>query len=93
MMHVFLFQIIGCEYHGYCSDITRTWPISGKFSSAQRELYEVVHSVQTELIQMCKKFPTLNELYETMGKLLGTRLKELGVISEKIKNEDISKVV
>ncbi|XP_018594029.1 xaa-Pro aminopeptidase 3 isoform X2 [Scleropages formosus] len=32
----------GCEYFGYVSDITRTWPVNGKFSPAQAELYEAV---------------------------------------------------
>lgn len=32
----------GCELNGYASDITRTWPVSGKFSAAQRELYDIV---------------------------------------------------
>lgn len=36
----------GCEYQGYCSDVTRTWPIDGRFSPAQRDVYQVVHSVQ-----------------------------------------------
>ena len=32
----------GCERHGYASDVTRTWPVSGKFSPEQRAVYEVV---------------------------------------------------
>ena len=32
----------GCERHGYASDITRTWPISGRFSGPQRAVYDVV---------------------------------------------------
>ena len=32
----------GCELHGYASDVTRTWPVSGAFSKHQRALYEVV---------------------------------------------------
>ena len=32
----------GCELHGYCSDVTRTWPVSGIFNKYQRALYEVV---------------------------------------------------
>ncbi|KAK6640944.1 hypothetical protein RUM44_012642 [Polyplax serrata] len=83
----------GCEYHAYCSDITRTWPISGKFSPAQRTLYEVVYSVQTDLIKLCSKFPTLNQLYEVMGRLLAERLKESGVISQKVPPEEIRKCV
>ena len=32
----------GCELHGYCSDVSRTWPVSGTFNKYQRALYEVV---------------------------------------------------
>ena len=42
----------GCEYHGYTSDISRTWPVSGKFSAAQRRLYEAVLHVQKECIKV-----------------------------------------
>ena len=34
----------GCELDGYASDITRTFPADGRFSPAQRELYEIVHA-------------------------------------------------
>ena len=40
----------GCEYHGYSSDITRTWPVGGKFTPPQRQLYEVVLRVQKKCI-------------------------------------------
>ena len=33
----------GTEYSGYCSDLTRTWPVSGTFTPQQRDVYEVVH--------------------------------------------------
>ncbi len=36
----------GCEYQGYASDITRTFPVNGRFSGAQRELYEIVLAAQ-----------------------------------------------
>ena len=42
----------GCEYHGYVSDVTRTWPVSGQFTSVQRDLYEVVHIAKQEIIQV-----------------------------------------
>jgi Xaa-Pro aminopeptidase len=32
----------GCELHGYSSDVSRTWPVSGTFSVQQREVYEIV---------------------------------------------------
>ncbi|RMZ52479.1 hypothetical protein APUTEX25_003622 [Auxenochlorella protothecoides] len=31
----------GCELHGYCSDVTRTWPVGGRFSPAQRDVYQL----------------------------------------------------
>lgn len=40
----------GCEYGGYTSDITRTWPINGSFTDAQKTLYQVVQRLQQELI-------------------------------------------
>lgn len=40
----------GCEYGGYSSDITRTWPISGNFTKSQKVLYDVVLHLQKELI-------------------------------------------
>jgi Xaa-Pro aminopeptidase len=36
----------GCELHGYCSDVTRTWPVSGSFSPAQKAVYEAVLEVR-----------------------------------------------
>ena len=42
----------GSEFHGYSSDITRTWPVSGKFSEPQRELYELVLRVQKKCLKV-----------------------------------------
>ncbi|XP_046399829.1 xaa-Pro aminopeptidase 3-like isoform X1 [Ischnura elegans] len=50
----------GCEYYGYCSDITRTWPVSGRFTGPQAELYTAVLWVQQRLIQMCRPSETLD---------------------------------
>ena len=47
----------GCEYHGYASDITRTWPVNGTFTEPQRELYEVVLRVQKKCISVGGKAP------------------------------------
>jgi Xaa-Pro aminopeptidase len=41
----------GCEYDYYASDITRTFPVSGRFSIAQRELYELVLEAQNEALK------------------------------------------
>ena len=36
----------GCEFDSYASDITRTWPVNGRFSAPQRRLYELVLRAQ-----------------------------------------------
>jgi intermediate cleaving peptidase 55 len=42
----------GGEYNGYASDITRTWPVNGKFTEPQRELYQVVLNVNKSCIKV-----------------------------------------
>ena len=42
----------GCEYHGYVSDVTRTWPIGGQFTASQRDLYELVLRVKEASIKV-----------------------------------------
>jgi Xaa-Pro aminopeptidase len=44
----------GAEVDYYCGDLTRTWPISGKFSPEQRAVYDIVLAAQLRCIDMCK---------------------------------------
>ena len=44
----------GAEYDGYASDITRTFPVNGKFSSEQRELYDLVLAAQAAAIDQAQ---------------------------------------
>jgi intermediate cleaving peptidase 55 len=44
----------GCEYAHYASDITRTFPVSGKFTDPQRDLYQAVLNVQKECVKKCR---------------------------------------
>ena len=44
----------GAEFRGYASDITRSWPISGQFTEAQREIYQVVLDAQIAAIDACQ---------------------------------------
>ena len=40
----------GCERNGYASDVSRTWPVSGKFKPEQRAVYDIVHEIYRYLI-------------------------------------------
>ncbi|KAK1119402.1 hypothetical protein K0M31_013232 [Melipona bicolor] len=83
----------GCEYHGYSSDVTRTWPINGTFTQEQNILYSIVLDVQNILIHKLKELPSLDQLYHDMCSLLGKRLQENGLIPKHLnKNELFSAV-
>lgn len=74
-----IFFYAGCEYGGYSSDITRTWPVNGKFTEPQRILYEIVYLVQCELLNaanVVEKF-TLDDLFDLMCHRLGKYLNEI----------------
>lgn len=81
----------GCEYFGYVSDITRTWPVNGKFSPAQAELYEAVLEVQRSCLSLCSSGISLDHIYSTMLVLLGRQLKRLGIIKASSSEADALK--
>lgn len=81
----------GCEYGGYSSDITRTWPANGRFDDAQRVLYEVVWQLQRELIgTMCHDGGrTLDDLFDTMCLRLGQLLQEAGLLKRTLAGNEL----
>lgn len=85
-------MVSGCEYHGYSSDITRTWPVNGQFNQYQKQIYEIVYNVQEDLINYCSNFPTLDQLFEKMCLLLGKELQNSGIIKMQSSNEYLMKV-
>lgn len=75
----------GCEFFGYVSDITRTFPVSGKFTNdRQRSLYELVLQVQQELIPQVEPGMTLDRLFRFMGPIMLKGLQELGILTTTI---------
>lgn len=88
-LYLSLSVFAGCEYHGYSSDITRTWPISGRFTPEQRVLYEIVLDVQKNLIESLKETPSLDNTFHHMCLLLGRRLQEIGLIPKKIDDDKL----
>ncbi|MDP3291942.1 MAG: aminopeptidase P N-terminal domain-containing protein, partial [Sulfuricurvum sp.] len=70
-----------CEWELYASDITRTFPINGKFSEAQKEVYEKVLDVQLRVIDAIKPSVKRDWLQIYSEELLCDALIELGVLS------------
>lgn len=83
----------GCEYGGYSSDITRTWPIDGNFNEHQRVLYEVVLTLQKDLIQTLLNPGglTLDELFDTMCFRLGSYLQEINLVPKQLSGYELAR--
>jgi Xaa-Pro aminopeptidase len=70
----------GCEYDHYTADITRTWPANGRFSPAQRKVYEIVLETQVAAIAMARPGTTLDQIHEFCVRKLTEGMVELGLL-------------
>ncbi|MDE7105659.1 MAG: aminopeptidase P N-terminal domain-containing protein [Anaeroplasmataceae bacterium] len=73
---------LGCSYHMYCSDISRTFPVSGKFTPRQKEIYNIVLAGQEHVLKHIKPGITTKELNQILVKFYAVELKKIGLIQE-----------
>jgi len=71
----------GCELNHYASDITRTFPANGKFSTEQKALYELVLKSQLAAIEAVKPGNTFNDPHEVVLEILTQGLVDLGLLT------------
>ena len=72
----------GCEYDGYASDITRTFPAGGRFSGAQRALYELVLASQEAAVAATKAGARFNAPHDATVAVLAQGLLDLGLLDK-----------
>ncbi len=70
----------GGELEGYAADITRTFPVNGKFTKEQKQLYELVLKAQLAAIQSVKPGKHWNTPHEVVVRILVEGLVELGIL-------------
>ena len=70
----------GCEYRYYACDVTRTFPINGRYSATQRALYEIVLRAQLEAIASIRPGATFNTPHETAVRTMVGGLVDLGLL-------------
>ena len=70
----------GAEFDLYAGDITRTFPVSGRFSSAQRQLYDIVLAAQERAIEAVTPGATLAAIHQGVVRDLSRGLVELGLL-------------
>jgi Xaa-Pro aminopeptidase len=70
----------GCELDYYASDITRTFPVGGRFTSAQRAIYEIVLEAQTAAIARVRAGNQWNDPHHTAVRVVTAGLVRLGLL-------------
>jgi Xaa-Pro aminopeptidase len=73
----------GAEYKGYASDITRTFPINGRYTKPQREIYDLVLKAQMSCVEMVRPGVTHDQLKQHSIEVLTEGMVELGLLEGK----------
>jgi Xaa-Pro aminopeptidase len=69
----------GCEYQGYASDITRTFPVNGKFSGPQKDIYELVLASQLACLDAVKPGAPFHDYHKAAERVLAQGYIDLGL--------------
>jgi Xaa-Pro aminopeptidase len=73
----------GAEYKGYASDITRTFPINGRYTKPQRDIYDLVLKAQMACVEMVRPGVTHDQLKQRSIEILTEGMVELGLLKGK----------
>ena len=80
---------VAAEYSNYASDLTRTIPVSGRFTDRQKAVYNAVNYVKKEATKMLLPGTLLKEYHAEVGKIMTAELLKLGLLDKAdIQNED-----
>jgi Xaa-Pro aminopeptidase len=81
----------GCELDGYASDVTRTFPVNGRFSGAQREVYDIVLAAQRAALDKVRPGNAWNEPHDAAVRVLAQGMLDLklvgGTLDEALEKE------
>jgi len=71
----------GCEYDGYAADISRSFPVAGRFTPAQRKIHDLVLAAQRAAIDKARPGNAFDDIHEAACRVLTEGLIELGLLS------------
>ncbi|MBM4392428.1 MAG: aminopeptidase P N-terminal domain-containing protein [Deltaproteobacteria bacterium] len=80
----------GCEYRYYTADITRTWPVNGRFSGPQRDLYEVVLAAQLAAIDCARSGRAYRDMHDVAVRCLVEGMVNLGILHGNVEENIVS---
>lgn len=78
-----LLMDVGAEYEHYTADVTRTFPVNGKFSKEQAEIYQIVFDAQEAVSRATKPGATFQDLSKVARDTVGDGLLRLGLITDR----------
>ena len=80
---------VGAEYGNYSSDMTRTIPVSGQFTTRQRAVYDAVLKVKNEATQLLQPGVLWKKFHKEVGRLMSSALVDLEFLTKKEVNENV----
>jgi len=78
-----LLMDVGAEYGHYSADVTRTFPVNGKFSKEQAEIYQIVYDAQEAAAKVSKPGATLSDAHRASSEVIKDGLLRLGLITDR----------
>jgi Xaa-Pro aminopeptidase len=74
---------VGAEYGHYSADVTRTFPVNGKFTKEQGEVYQIVYDAQEAAAKVIKPGATLSQVHNAATEVIKNGLLKLGLITDR----------
>ena len=74
---------VGAEYGHYSADVTRTFPVNGKFTKEQGEVYQIVYDAQEAAAKVIKPGATLSQVHNAATEVIKDGLLKLGLITDR----------
>lgn len=82
-----LLMDVGAEYNHYTADITRTFPVNGKFTPEQAEIYNIVYNAQEAAARASRPGATIMDVHNASTEVIKDGLLRLGLITERDSNQ------
>ena len=74
---------VGAEYEHYSADVTRTFPVNGKFSKEQAEIYQIVYDAQEAVAKVSRPGGSLSDINRAATEVIKDGLLRLGLITDR----------
>ena len=74
----------GAEYQGYASDVTRTYPVGGRYEGAAADVYDVVLAAQQASLALCRPGSSLPEIHQAAVRVLTEGMVSLGLLAGEV---------